>query len=85
MTTTAPTTATTLADVQRARDALIDALAVTAMPEVAHLEVLASLSLECQQRSATAPNALDQLLFLLRQRQAEIERRISLARRTQFP
>jgi len=87
MTTTEPTAATVVAEpaplevVQRTRDALIDALAVTVIPDVAHLEVLASLDTECSQRGSTQANALDRLLFLLRQRQSEVERRIAHVRR----
>ncbi len=79
MTTSAPPL---LADVQRARDALIDALAVAAMPDVAHLEALAELDAECRSRAGgTEPDALSRLLFLTRQRQSEVERRIAAARR----
>jgi len=86
VTTTAPTTATTLADVQRARDALIDALAVTAMPDVAHLQALAELDAECRARAVgTEPDALSRLLFRTRQRQSEIERRIAHVRCRNVP
>jgi hypothetical protein len=68
--------------VRRTRDALIDALAVTAMPDMAHVVVLAELDAECRTRAgATEPDALSRLLFLTRQRQSEVERRVALARR----
>lgn len=71
-----------LADVQRARDALIDALAVMAMPDMAHLEVLRDLDAECRARaSGTEPDALSRLLLLTRARQSEVERRIAAVRR----
>lgn len=82
MTTSTPSAAPPLADVQRARDALIDALAVTAMPDVAHLEVLRDLDAECRARAGrTEPDALSRLLFLTRARQSEVERRIAAVRR----
>lgn len=82
MTTGTPIAAPPLMDVLRARDALIDALAVTAMPDVAHLEALAELDAECRARAGgTEPDALSRLLFLTRQRQSEVERRITHVRR----
>lgn len=82
MRTSPPTSAPPLADVQRARDALIAALAVAAMPDGAYLAALAELDAECRARAgATEPDALSRLLFLTRQRQNEVERRIALARR----
>jgi hypothetical protein len=72
--------------VQRARDALIDALAVAAMPDVAHLEALAELDAECRSRGGrTEPDALSRLLFLTRRMQAERERRIATVRRGVVP
>ena len=63
--TTTPTAAPPLADVQRARDALIHALAVTAIPDAAHLEALAELDAECRARAGgTEPDGLSRLLFL---------------------
>jgi hypothetical protein len=86
VTTSAPTTVAPLADVQRARDALIDALAATVMPDVAHLEALVELDAECRARAgATEPDALSRLLFLTRRRQSEVERRIAQARRRHAP
>jgi hypothetical protein len=80
--TTPTATAPPLADVQRARDALIDALAVAALPDVAHLEALAELDAECRARAGgTEPDALSRLLFLTRRRQSEVERRIADVRR----
>jgi hypothetical protein len=83
--TTTPTPAP-LPDVQRARDALIDALAGTVMPDMAHLQALVELDAECWARAGgTEPDALSRLLFLTRQRQSEIERRIAQARRRHAP
>jgi hypothetical protein len=82
VTMSAPTEAPPLADVQRTRDALIDALAAMVMPDVAHVEVLAELDAECRARAGgTEPDALSRLLFLTRQRQSEVERRIAHVRR----
>jgi hypothetical protein len=81
-----PTAAAPLPDVQRARDVLIDALAVAAMPDVAHLEALAELDVECRSRGGrTEPDALSRLLFLTRRMQAERERRIATVRREIVP
>ena len=84
--TTPATTPAPLDVVQRARDALIDALAVAAMPAVAHLEALAELDAECRARAGgTEPDALSLLLFLTRRRQAERERRIAAVRQGIVP
>lgn len=72
--------------VQRARDVLIHALAVAAMPDVAHLEALAELDAECRSRGGGGqPDALSRLLFLTRRRQAERERRIAAVRQGIVP
>lgn len=87
MTTTEPIAAPVVAEaapldvVRRARDLVVVALSATT-PTIAELEALAELDAECRARAGgTEPDALSRLLFLLRQRQSEVERRIAHVRR----
>jgi hypothetical protein len=68
--------------VQRARDLLVGALADMPEPTFEQVEALASLNAECQARAAgTQADALDQLVFRWRQRQAQREALVAQVRR----
>jgi hypothetical protein len=70
-----------VADVQRARDYLIGALASKSVLTIQELELLADLDAEVASRTGARPRALDELQFATRLLQTRREKQIALVRR----